>query len=257
MPKARSSPATRSRKSGFEVIPRVGAIWRYPVKSLAGEAIERIALTPGRGLPGDRRFALVEQDGSAPPPRGWRPKSQCVTLLRFENLAQHGARYDEAGGTVTLTHKGQLMDDADALRAIAACAGVSGVVLADAGDKILTDVDAPLISLINRSSVSALGASIGLALDERRFRANIYFEGAPPWSELEWQDRRFRIGTAEIEILEPIGRCAATDVNPVTARRDTTLVTALSRHFGHTHMGVYAAVRASGEVRLGDAIVAS
>ncbi|GAC1323335.1 MAG: MOSC domain-containing protein [Mycobacteriales bacterium] len=53
---------------------RLASLWRYPVKSLLGESLERAQLT-ARGLDGDRVFALLDAtDGtvvSAKNPRKW------------------------------------------------------------------------------------------------------------------------------------------------------------------------------------------
>jgi uncharacterized protein YcbX len=38
---------------------RIAELWRYPVKSLQGESLQRAELT-GDGLGGDRRFALFD-----------------------------------------------------------------------------------------------------------------------------------------------------------------------------------------------------
>ena len=56
-------------------------------------------------------------------------------------------------------------------------------------------------------------------------------------------------------MISPITRCAATQVNPATAERDLDIVAALGRVFGHTDMGVYAEVLASGEVAVGDPLL--
>ena len=46
-----------------ETLGTVAALWRYPVKSLRGEALERVAIGPS-GVPGDRAFALRDvRDG--------------------------------------------------------------------------------------------------------------------------------------------------------------------------------------------------
>ena len=44
--------------------------------------------------------------------------------------------------------------------------------------------------------------------------------------------------------ISPITRCAATQVNPVTAERDLAIPAALDRNFGHINMGIYAEVLA-------------
>ncbi|MDH3792747.1 MAG: MOSC domain-containing protein, partial [Rhodospirillales bacterium] len=61
-----------------------------------------------------------------------------------------------------------------------------------------------------------------------------------------------RLGGAELEIVGPIDRCAATNVNPDTAQRDLNIPLALQRGFNHVNMGVYATVRAAGEIAKGD-----
>ncbi len=50
------------------------------------------------------------------------------------------------------------------------------------------------------------------------------------------------------------GRCGATNVNPVTGRRDLELPTALRAAFGHKDLGVYLVTEKSGTVVVGDHI---
>jgi MOSC domain-containing protein len=108
------------------------------------------------------------------------------------------------------------------------------------------------VSLINRASIAALEAAMGIPVDPIRFRANIYFGGASAWCEQDWIDSGISLGAARLRVIAPITRCAATEVNPVTAERDLDIVAALGRAFGHTNMGVYAEVVAGGEVAAGD-----
>jgi len=56
------------------LVGSVGALWRYPVKSMMGERVETVIVTE-RGILGDRAYALVDEStgnlGSAKNPRKW------------------------------------------------------------------------------------------------------------------------------------------------------------------------------------------
>ena len=95
---------------------------------------------------------------------------------------------------------------------------------------------------------------MGVPVDPIRFRANVYFDGASAWSEHDWIGSEITLGAARLRVISPITRCAATQVNPVTAKRDLDIVAALGHAFGHINMGVYAEVVAGGEVAVGDAL---
>jgi uncharacterized protein len=84
---------------------------------------------------------------------------------------------------------------------------------------------------------------MGAPVDPIRYRANIYFDGAPPWCEHDWIGSAISLGSARLQVIT---RCAATQVNPVTAERD------LERAFGHINMGVYAEVSVGAEIAVGD-----
>ncbi len=60
------------------------------------------------------------------------------------------------------------------------------------------------------------------------------------------------LGSARLEMIDPIARCAATDVDPATAARDMAIPEALRRTWGYPYMGVCAAVVEGGVVALGD-----
>jgi len=244
----------------------IAEIRRYPVKSLGGEALAGTVLAPGRGLAGDRRYALVPA-AEGEPEAGWRPKSRCVALVRHAALARLGARYDDASGILVLAAGGRELargrPEAAAERArleavldreLSADVGTHLKLAAAGPGGMIGDVDAPFVSLINLASVRALGERLGAPVDPVRFRGNLHLEGVPAWAEQSWPGKRFALGGAVLEVIEPIGRCAATEVNPDTTARDLPVLKGLAKSFGHTQMGAYAQVISGGTLPRGAAL---
>src|SRR5690349_7804405 len=82
----------------------ISAIYRYPVKGLSPEKLQRVALIPGRCLPHDRRFAIALPSTRFDPKRPeWLSKTHFVMLMRDEKLAQLQTRFD--GQTAELAVK--------------------------------------------------------------------------------------------------------------------------------------------------------
>src|SRR5205807_1105070 len=250
----------------------IAAIYRYPVKGLSAERLARVALAPGECLPQDRRFAIALPATSFDPERPkWLAKTHFVMLMRDEKLARLNTRFDAETGELTIEHAGIVavqarITEPDGCRAVSefvadflgpAVEGplriveAPGHAFADARRKPNATTD-KYVSLINLASIAALEAFIGAPVDPLRFRANVYLEPAPAWSELEWIGSEILLGGARLRVIAPITRCAATQVNPVTAERDLDIPAALERGFGHNLMGIYAEVVAGGDIAIGD-----
>lgn len=117
-----------------------------------------------------------------------------------------------------------------------------------------TDIAEKALHIVNLESVRDLSRITGLDLDPRRFRANIYFAGLPPWQERQWCGKSIVCGAATLRVFEETGRCEATSVDPVTARRGLSIPAALFRTWGHNNLGLYAKVVSGGKVAAGDPI---
>jgi uncharacterized protein len=261
---------------------KVAAIYRYPVKGLSAEALDRVALSVGQCLPEDRRFAIALGSTEFDPARPqWLSKTHFIMLMRDETLARLGTSFDAGSGVLTIAEAGRtrlraslaeetgrrdvarFFDEFLADSGGAAAAGplrvveAAGHAFADARPKP-NATTGKYVSLINLASIRDLEAKIGTAVDPIRFRANVYFDGPPPWREQEWMEREIEVGSrgggARLRVIAPITRCAATEVNPATAERDIPMVSELMHRFGHNLMGIYAEVVGGGALAVGDAL---
>jgi len=224
-------------------------------------------LTPGEGLPHDRRFALAHGstafDSQAPE---WRPKTNFLMPMRDEKLAQLRIAFDEETGELAIHRAGKRVVRAKVTEPLGRTlieqffAGFLGAAargtpkLLEAPGHMFTDTPEKCLSLISLASVTDLERVMRADVDPLRFRANIYFEGAPAWTEFDWIGKEIEIGPARLRVTARIDRCAATSINPVTAARDMNIVKALRRGFGLIDMGVYAEVIGGGEIATGDRI---
>jgi hypothetical protein len=250
----------------------ISAIYRYPVKGLSADTLERVALAPGACLPQDRRFALALGSTLFDPQNPkWLPKIRFIMLMRDEKLALLHTRFDPETGLLTIAENGRellrrRLTEPEGCRAVAE---FYTQFLGSAVDGPLRVVEAPghafadarrkpnatsgqYVSLINLASIRALETAMGASIDPIRFRANVYFDGEAPWREHDWIGAEIALGAARLRVVSPITRCAATQVNPVTAERDLDIPAALDRNFGHINMGIYAEVLSHGEIAVGD-----
>ncbi len=254
----------------------VTSIYRYPVKGLSPEPLEQAALTPGKCLPHDRRFAIARASARLDPQRPeWLPKTNFFMLMRDAALAQLRTRFDDQSGFFTIERDGETLlraritDDAGRAQINAFFAEF----LKDAPGNPPRIVEAPghtfsdaqqkpnsttyqYVSLVNLMSVGELEKTVRIPVDPLRFRANFYLSGLPAWDERGWIGSVIVAGKAHLRVVSSITRCAATSVNPATAIRDLNIPAILQKAFGHNTMGVYAEVGGSGEVGEGDLICA-
>jgi uncharacterized protein YcbX len=111
-----------------------------------------------------------------------------------------------------------------------------------------------VVSLISMASLRDYEAKVGARRHRRRFRANVWFSGAKPWTEREWVGQYIQLGGAVLQVTKGIVRCAATQVNPETAERDVDPLAELRHHYGHIELGIHAKVIEGGRFAIGDAI---
>jgi len=246
----------------------VSELYRYPVKGLSAQPLSSAKLEVGKTIPYDRAWAIENGPGRFDPdaPRHL-PKISFVMLMRNERLAALEARFDESTKMLTILHKGS-----EVVHGSLASAGgretielfLSGYMLAEglrgppkivsARNHSFSDVAAKCVHIISRTSLTELEEVAGRPLDPIRFRPNIIVDGWEPWAEFSAIGQVLEIGSLKLKAFKRTQRCAATNVNPDTAERDTEIPDLLAKTWGHTDFGVYAKVVETGTIRLGDRV---
>jgi uncharacterized protein YcbX len=112
------------------------------------------------------------------------------------------------------------------------------------------------VSIFGIWTARQLADEIGTAIDQRRFRANIYvdFRSQRGFAEDELVGKTLRIGRkATIVILERDPRCKMITLDPDTAQQNPEVMRCVARnHEGY--VGVYAAVIVEGAIQSGDEV---
>ena len=246
---------------------QISAITTYPLKGFAGQNHEQIDVTAFQLLPGDRAFGLssgttASQEASSD---SWLKKAHFLQLMNLESLAHFNVQFDETNHMLGLSldqkivYEGCLTKAEDAARLSDYIAHYLGYEPTQDKPRLfhlqeggLTDTKTPYIAFGNQASMDDFAKRAHIHNDASRYRLNIMIDGLDAFAEMDLIGQTARIGTAEFEFIEPVGRCAAIDVDPRSGKRRGSLVRALQHHYGHTNMGVFARVSQSGHIGYGD-----
>lgn len=228
-------------------VGKVIEINRYPVKSMAGEALREVEID-WHGIEGDRQYCFYRTDDKGRFP--W------LSGRDFSALVTYRARFRDPTDprsspvdVLTPGGSGLALDDPLLLAEIADGAGCAlGLLQSGRGLP-----DAMPVSIVSTATHAALAEAHGIPLDRRRFRGNILIDGDA--RESEWRGRRLRFGrspdSAELLAAEAIPRCALITIDPDTGVRDPAVMRTVARHFANL-IGIYAMPAKPGIVRLGD-----
>lgn len=205
---------------------KVEEIWRYPVKSMAGESLECADLTQV-GIAGDRVVLARSSAG------------RIVTARTCPLLLRHRATTSLDGGILI---DGRPWNTSDVARDVEAAAGL-GTQLTQATGPDRFDV-LPLL-------VATDGMLAAVGHDRRRFRPNLVIGGVPGIAERCWKGARLRIGSAVIAMEDLRMRCIMTTFDPDSGQQDLSVLTRIRKVFGG-RLGLNAYVEAPGHIHVGD-----
>ena len=232
-------------------IGRIREIVRYPVKSMAGTAMES-AVLGWYGLDGDRRFAFrrAGETGGMP----WLTAGRLPRLVLYQPVG-----IDESTGEPAhvRTPDGQTLElrSAELTAELAARFG-GGVELMKLNHGIF---DEGAVSVISLATIAGIGREAGLDLDRRRFRANIVLEteGDTTFLEDGWVGGTLLFGEDEprpaVSVTLRDERCVMMNLDPETAKQDARVMKTVVRLNGN-HAGVYGTVVRTGTLRVGDRV---
>jgi uncharacterized protein YcbX len=244
-------------------------VWRYPVKSMQGERVDRVALDPA-GFAYDRRFGVVTPEGF-------------VLSGKSEPRILEGAATARADGEVdiVLPHGVRTAsDDPDVDASLSAWldrpvrlhrAGANEQFLihhhVDPEDESKTkDFPTPpgayfdsrsTVHLLSQSSLRAARRSYEDGQwDVRRFRPNVviaFDEEVEGYAEERWVDAIVELGAVPAVVRKRTSRCVITTRAQPGLDRDLQIYRTLSKH-NDANLGIYLVPQAAGEVAVGDRV---
>jgi uncharacterized protein YcbX len=186
---------------------QIKEIWRYPVKSMAGETLS-VADINRQGIAGDRIIQVRNTAGRIFSART-RPK-----------LLRHTAMLADNGDVLV---DGRPWDSTEVALDVEEAAGAgTRLVRSDAGDRF--DV-LPLL-------VTTDGMFAAVGYDRRRFRPNLVIAGVEGLAERQWEGARLRINETVIGMDDLRARCIMTTYDPDTGEQDVNVLRRIQREFG-------------------------
>jgi uncharacterized protein YcbX len=273
--------------SGQARVGTVAALWRYPVKSMMGEELNSCDIT-GRGLLGDRQFAVVDRStgkvGGAKNPRKWG---------NFFDFRAAYAEPPKAGAKmspvrITLPDGTAVTSGQGDLEQVLSRAFGRDVAFAEArpGDRspaataeeywpdmagldhrdTVTDFEMPagtffdiaVVHLVTTATIDHLRALYPQGrVEARSFRPNIVVSTGPEqqgFAENDWIGHTVAIGdSVRLGITEPCPRCVMITLPQGDLPKDSGILRTAAQH-NAVNIGVYASVLSGGTIRRGDAV---
>jgi uncharacterized protein YcbX len=225
---------------------RVVGLWRYPVKSMAGQPL-READVSWHGFAGDRRWAFVRDD-ARPTGFPWLTLRERHDMGHYRASFVDPARPDTSPTQVT-TPDG---DEFDITDPAFASRHFPQARLIRQGRGVF---DTFPLSLITTQTIDRLGDSVGAQLEVERFRPNILVDAdeTAPYPEDSWVGRVLTIGGMQMRIDKRDGRCVVITIDPASGERDPAILRAVNQD-RQGCLGVYGTTVTPGRISVGDSV---
>lgn len=270
----RTARAGSTKGGDVTTVARVESLWRYPVKSMAGEELPE-AFVGFSGVYGDRCYAF--RDAAARKGFPYLNANVQQQMLLYRPRFRHPSRAAAPPNLTEATAISPGVTHANAepgdMELDVVTPGGDVVAVDDPGlvemlgeglrgehslalvrsDRALTDCRP--VSLIGVQTVRQIEDEVGVSVDKRRFRANIYLDlAAGGFGENRLVGRRLRIGPAAVvSVLERDPRCKMISLDPDTGGHDPEVLRKVAQAH-EAYAGVYCAVLVEGMVAKGDPV---
>jgi len=207
---------------------KLAAIWRYPVKSMAGERLDSVPIETN-GLIGDRIVQVYDRYG------------RLVTARKYPRLLRLKATIGSDGEPLV---DGFRWNSGEAAERVTAAVGTGAR---------LQRFDGPERFDVLPLLVCTDGAVRLFNRDVRRLRPNLVIEGVAESAERGWPGALLRFPAAEIRLADLRARCVMTTYDPDTTEQDHDVLFDIVRRFGG-RLCLNASVTRIGRVREGDSV---
>lgn len=205
----------------------VKEIWRYPVKSMAGERLSKTTIGP-LGIDGDRTVLVTRQD-------------RIVTARKDYKLLGLKATLN---GNGKLKISGYDWDSPEALELVRNAAGPDAALVQQAGPGRFDVL--PLL-------IATDGAIEHMGFDCRRLRPNMVIGGVDGLAERGWPGGNLQIGKAVIHAAQLRSRCVMTTYDPDTLKQDPSVLRRIVNKLNGT-MALDCSVLSPGQIQEGSSV---
>ena len=237
-------------------IGQVEAIFRYPVKSMAGERLE-LADLGWHGVEGDRRLAFRRVGDRSGFP--WLSASKLPDLVLFAPVPREGGTGADLPSHIRTPDGKDLPVFGEELAAEVGRRCGAPVQMMHMRNGIFDEAS---ISVIAVDTVREIARLAGISPDVRRFRPNLLVRllRPSPFQEDEWLGGVLSFGDGEdapaVAVTMRDVRCSMVNFDPDSARPTPEMLKAVVRA-NQNNAGIYGAVTRVGRLAVGQTVYLS
>ena len=220
--------AEGTQRTKEAAIMHVKELWRYPIKSMAGEQVSQIEVGE-LGFVNDRNVLVLDE------------RQRIATSRTHHRLLGLKGKMDPGGNP---TINGHPWNSPEALALVRAAVSQGATLIRYDGAERFDVL--PLL-------IATDGAISYMELDGRRLRPNIIVGGVEGLKERQWPNHRLHIGKIVVHASQLRARCVMTTYDPDTLKQDLGVLKSIVRQLDGV-MALDCSVVSGGTVNVGDPV---